>query len=147
VTEIVAFTTIKISKTTDEDSWELFVEAFAKDSLVVEHHAAKWLCTGRMQWVPMPSLALGWGFSELDHRTWKCPAGGWKVWDPRISNLEAGLAAGDLVFNARVTGEVLKLCSQLDGIQFTIFQEGSFPAHLLQNNIVHGESDFDLKNP
>ena len=40
-----------------------------------------------------------------------------------------------------------ELHSELDGIQFTIFQEGSFPAHLLQNNIVHGESDFDLKNP
>jgi hypothetical protein len=33
--------------------------------------------------------------------------GGWKLWDPHISNLEAGLPAGDLSANARATGEVL----------------------------------------
>jgi hypothetical protein len=63
---------------------------------------------GHVHWIPMPSLALGWGFSELDHRTWECPDDGWnKVWDPHISNLEAGLPAEDLGANARATGEVL----------------------------------------
>jgi hypothetical protein len=33
--------------------------------------------------------------------------GGWKVWDPHISNLEDGLPAEDLSANARATGEVL----------------------------------------
>jgi hypothetical protein len=33
--------------------------------------------------------------------------GGWKVWDPQIANLEAGLPAEDLSANARATGEVL----------------------------------------
>jgi hypothetical protein len=33
---------------------------------------------------------------------------GWKVWDPHISDLEAGLPAEDLGgANARATGEVL----------------------------------------
>jgi hypothetical protein len=37
-----------------------------------------------------------------------CPTDGWKAWEPPdISNLEAGLAAEDLVANARVTGGVL----------------------------------------
>jgi hypothetical protein len=38
-----------------------------------------------------------------------CTDGGWKVWDPHISNLEAGLPAEDLGMhtNARATGEVL----------------------------------------
>jgi hypothetical protein len=40
-----------------------------------------------------------------------CPGDGWKVWDPRIANLEAGLPvvlpAEDLGANARATGEVL----------------------------------------
>jgi hypothetical protein len=55
----------------------------------------------------MPSLGLGCFFSEFDHKTWECPDGGWKVWDPHISNLEAGLPAADLGANARATGEVL----------------------------------------
>jgi hypothetical protein len=35
------------------------------------------------------------------------PEDGWKVWDPHIPNLEAGLPAADLGANARATGEVL----------------------------------------
>jgi hypothetical protein len=53
------------------------------------------------------AAALRWGFSELDHRMWECPGGGWKLWDPHISNLAAGLPAEDLGANARATGEVL----------------------------------------
>jgi hypothetical protein len=69
---------------------------------------AKWLCrTGHMYWVTMPSAGLGWGFSELDHKTWDKPEDGWKVWDPHIPNREAGLPAADLGANARATGEVL----------------------------------------
>jgi hypothetical protein len=37
----------------------------------------------------------------------ECPDDGWKVWDPHISNLEAGLPAADLGANAIATGEVL----------------------------------------
>jgi hypothetical protein len=32
---------------------------------------------------------------------------GWKVWDPHIPDLEAGLPAEELSANARATGEVL----------------------------------------
>jgi hypothetical protein len=39
--------------------------------------------------------------------------GGWRVCEPPdISNLEAGLAAEDLVANDRVTGEVLEAVEQ-----------------------------------
>jgi hypothetical protein len=110
--EIVTSAKLKFTKTADADLWKLIVELFAKYSIVVEHHAlyqdAGWLCrTGHVHWVPMPSLGLGWGFSELDHKTWEKPDDGWKVWDPHISNLEAGLPAADLGANARATGEML----------------------------------------
>jgi len=101
-------------KTSKAEVWKLFVEQFAEDSIVVEHRAlylcidAKWLCrTDHVQWVPMPSAGLGWGFSELDHKTWDKPEDGWKVWDPHIPNRLAGLPAADLGANARATGEVL----------------------------------------
>jgi hypothetical protein len=99
-------------KTSKAEDWKLWVEQFAEDSIVVEHHAfyldAKWLCrTGHVHWVPMPSVGLGWGFSELDHKTWDKPEDGWKVWDPHIPNRLAGLPAADLGANARATGEVL----------------------------------------
>jgi hypothetical protein len=55
----------------------------------------------------MPSADLGWGFSELDHKTWDKPEDGWKVWDPHIPNRLAGLPAADLGANARAIGEVL----------------------------------------
>jgi hypothetical protein len=56
----------------------------------------------------MPSAGLGWGFSELDHKTWDKPEDGWKVWDPHIPNLKAELPAADLGANARAAGgEVL----------------------------------------
>jgi hypothetical protein len=116
-TEIVTSPKLKFPKTAETDVWRLFVERrtaqFAEDSIVVEHRAlyqdAEWLCrTDHVYWVPMPSLGLGWGFSELDHRTWDKPEGpGWKVWNPHIPDLEAGLPAADLGANARATGEVL----------------------------------------
>jgi hypothetical protein len=84
-----------VSKTSHKaEVWKLFVKQFAEpDSIVVEHQDAlyldaKWLCrTGHVHWVPMPSAGLGWGFSELDHKTWDKPEDGWKkVWDPHIPN-------------------------------------------------------------
>jgi hypothetical protein len=87
-TEIAPPPKLKFPKTAKAEVWKLCVQQFAEDSIVVEHHAlyldAKWLCrTGHVHWVPMPSAGLGWGFSELDHKTWDKPEGGWKEWrDP-----------------------------------------------------------------
>ena len=112
-TEIALSPKLKFGpKASKAEVWKLFVEQFAEDSIVVEHRAlyldAKWLCrTGHVHWVPMPSVGLGWGFSELDHKTWDKPEDGWKVWDPHIPNRLAGLPAADLGANARATGEVL----------------------------------------
>jgi hypothetical protein len=86
-TEIVPSPKLTPPKTAKADVWKLFVEQFAGDSIVVQHRALyqdeKWMCrTGHVYWVQMPSAGLGWGFSELDHKTWDKPVGGWKAWDP-----------------------------------------------------------------
>jgi hypothetical protein len=86
-TEIVPPPKLKFGpKTSKAEVWTLFVEQFAEDSIVVEHHAfyldAKWLCAALATCTVGANALSGpwlWGFSELDHRTWDKPGGGWKV--------------------------------------------------------------------
>jgi hypothetical protein len=69
-------------------------------------------CNVAVDWPrAMGSIAfkIPWfGFLRVGSPDMGCPTDGWKAWEPPdISNLEAGLAAEDLVANARVTGGVL----------------------------------------
>jgi hypothetical protein len=61
----------RAEKTTGEDYWKLFVEWFVLRSPVIDHdhHAGKWLSTGRVHWAPVPSKSLGCFFFELHHQT------------------------------------------------------------------------------